>query len=321
MQKVFKLHEYTPVWEMQFLAVEACLRSVLEDNIVAVHHIGSTSVPGLVAKEDIDILCVVKDLSSTFELGKYGFRLLGELNVPLRYFFKSDSKGLPKVNLHVCEREHGFIKLNLTFRDALRSNEGLRNEYACLKRYLVKNPMSFQKTEQGFVKYTLEKDQFIKSVFRKVGFSEVAINYCLHYDEWKAYHYLKNMLLFQPAGITYDPDYPAMHQPNQFHFVQYRGVEITTVAQVEVSLKGSIILRALVTDTAHQYQGCATQLLVFLERWARFRNISMLYTHADVASISFYQKRGYRHADFDDVSVFGDTRMMGKCLTSKNTNQ
>ena len=52
---------YNPDWPAMFEAEAAKIREALGDNCLAIHHIGSTSVPGLAAKPKIDIIAVVDD--------------------------------------------------------------------------------------------------------------------------------------------------------------------------------------------------------------------------------------------------------------------
>ncbi|MGV2432421.1 MAG UNVERIFIED_CONTAM: GrpB family protein [Rickettsiaceae bacterium] len=85
------------------------------------------------AKEDIDILCIIDDLQNTSALKEIGYIFKGEFNIPLRHFFSKNTI-YSKVNLHITEQNHGFIKLQLAFRDYLRSNPGTAKEYFRFKR-------------------------------------------------------------------------------------------------------------------------------------------------------------------------------------------
>ena len=51
---------YDPHWSEQFDSEAGQIKEVLSENCVAIHHVGSTSVPGLAAKPKIDIIVVVK---------------------------------------------------------------------------------------------------------------------------------------------------------------------------------------------------------------------------------------------------------------------
>jgi GrpB-like predicted nucleotidyltransferase (UPF0157 family) len=50
-----KLAEYDPSWVEQFAREEIRIRTALGSRAVGVHHVGSTSVPGLAAKPVVDI--------------------------------------------------------------------------------------------------------------------------------------------------------------------------------------------------------------------------------------------------------------------------
>ena len=117
--KKIQVVPYNPAWPQLFQGEAASLKQALGERCISVYHIGSTSVPGLCAKEDLDILCVVDSLPSSLILQGVGYVFKGELNVPLRYFF-SKNASISKVNLHVCEQDHGFINLNLSrlFKDS-----------------------------------------------------------------------------------------------------------------------------------------------------------------------------------------------------------
>ena len=43
------------------------------------------------------------------------------MNVRLHYYFRKNKK----INLHVTELDHGFIKLNLCFRNYLRAHQDI----------------------------------------------------------------------------------------------------------------------------------------------------------------------------------------------------
>jgi len=53
---LYTFAEYSPEWPRQFEQEVARLKTLLGDELIVVHHIGSTSVPGLAAKSIIDLL-------------------------------------------------------------------------------------------------------------------------------------------------------------------------------------------------------------------------------------------------------------------------
>lgn len=161
--KHIEIFPYNTKWPILFEEESTRIKNTIGDICHQIHHIGSTSVPGLSAKENIDILCVVNDLSNRLILQELGYVFKGELNVPLRYYFSKNTPIL-KVNLHVVEPGHGFINLNLCFRDYLRSNEKARIAYEDVKHRLVQDPINFERVNGGFPRYTLEKERYLHQV-------------------------------------------------------------------------------------------------------------------------------------------------------------
>ena len=142
--KVIEVLPYNPTWPRMFEEEAAFIKQALGEHCLAVHHMGSTSVPGLSAKQDLDILCVVDNLAASLVLQNFGFLFKGELNIPLRYYFSKNTM-LSKVNLHIVEQDHGFIELNLCYRNYLRANETVRSAYAEIKMQLLKDPAAYEK--------------------------------------------------------------------------------------------------------------------------------------------------------------------------------
>ena len=128
---------YNPDWPRMFEAEAVKIREALGDNCVAVHHVGSTSVPGLSAKPVIDMIGVIKDPEKAIQpLETLGFKYKGEYNIPMRFYFNR-SEGVD-TNLHVYEEGHPEIELNLLFRDYLRDHPEVREEYASSERESLK---------------------------------------------------------------------------------------------------------------------------------------------------------------------------------------
>ena len=53
---------YQADWPQRFERERARLTTVFGDEAAAIHHIGSTAVPGLAAKPEIDILVLLRDV-------------------------------------------------------------------------------------------------------------------------------------------------------------------------------------------------------------------------------------------------------------------
>jgi GrpB-like predicted nucleotidyltransferase (UPF0157 family)/GNAT superfamily N-acetyltransferase len=311
--KKIEILPYSPAWGKIFEHESTIISEAFGDSSVQVYHIGSASVPGLSAKENIDILCVTDDLTHSLILENLGYVFKGELNIPLRYYFSKNIPGL-KVNLHVAPPNHGFIELNLCFRNYLRNNEKSKLAYENLKYKLAQDPRNFERNGGGFIGYTLEKNSFIKSTLEEANFSGLIVNFCIHISEWESYHRIRSQLLFAPIGIEYDQNHPTIYAENHYHLVLYKGTIIVSVAQIEVLSDDTAILRSLATDVPFQNLGYGAFFLRFIEKWLKNKGVKIIKTHATERAENFYRKLAYDNMEFDDISISNSTTKLGKTL-------
>lgn len=158
--------EYNNDWPAMFAAEADLIRRILGGNCVAVHHIGSTSVPGLAAKPVIDIMPVVKNIEevdgSASEFAKYGYEYLGEFGIPgRRYLRKGGDERTHQVHIF-AETDTQNIKRHLAFRDYMRTYQAEREAYAGLKKMLA------ERFPYDIDAYCDGKDAFIKGIEAKV---------------------------------------------------------------------------------------------------------------------------------------------------------
>ena len=112
---------------------------ILGATLAEFHHVGSTSVPGMVAKPVIDLMPLVVDLAELD--GKrsvvegLGYRWHGEYGVPGRRFCTlEDGDGQRIVQLHFYETGSPNARRHLAFRDYLRSFPEAAADYVVEKR-------------------------------------------------------------------------------------------------------------------------------------------------------------------------------------------
>lgn len=131
---------YDPAWLEQFAREERRIRDALGARAVQVEHIGSTSVPGLIAKPIIDVLLVVADSADepayvpALEAAGYVLRIREPEWHQHRLFKGFDIN----INLHVYSAGCEEIERNLVFRDRLRDDSVDRELYARTKRELAR---------------------------------------------------------------------------------------------------------------------------------------------------------------------------------------
>ncbi len=139
----FILSEYDPSWVEIFKIKEKVLRSILGDEIVRIHHIGSTSIPGMLAKPQVDLLVEVRDLEAIpkyyGEMETAGFKSMGRKYTRKpdnEYFVVDSADGKRLASIHVYQEGNEEIENLLTFRDYLIENEEARKMYIDMKRDL-----------------------------------------------------------------------------------------------------------------------------------------------------------------------------------------
>ncbi len=142
---------YNLQWPAEFQRMAAEIAQALGDQALCIDHIGSTSVPGLAAKDIIDIQVgvAVFDQRLVDRLQALGFVYRQDItsdHMPPhskdpsseweKRFFKSPPEKRP-VNLHVRIKGHANQRYALLFRDYLRAHPSAAEAYAELKRQLA----------------------------------------------------------------------------------------------------------------------------------------------------------------------------------------
>jgi GrpB-like predicted nucleotidyltransferase (UPF0157 family) len=133
------LTAYDPAWAARYDREAAIIRRALGVYALGVEHIGSTAVPGLLAKPIIDILVVVADSSReetylpALEAAGYVLRV----REPAFHEHRMLRTPAADVHVHVYSAGSAEIARMLRFRDHLRQSESDRDAYASAKRGLA----------------------------------------------------------------------------------------------------------------------------------------------------------------------------------------
>ncbi|MCB0353385.1 MAG: GrpB family protein [Bdellovibrionales bacterium] len=158
------LRKYSPSWPTLFLREREQISHVLELGETHIEHIGSTALPGAIAKPIIDILIGIPDNERIGEVSErletLGYLAKGE-QTPGRYFFL---RGVPNTTHHLHVVKFGCDEWRecLSFRDALLADSRLLQDYCQLKRELAHQFA----TERE--RYTSQKGPFIDSVLLRI---------------------------------------------------------------------------------------------------------------------------------------------------------
>ena len=152
------LADWSESWADKFQQESEAFRYLLGGNCLAIHHIGSTSIPRLKAKPIIDMLVVVKSFNALENIDFSAYEVKGENGLAGRRYFQKNENGVRITHIHMYEYGHANISTHLRFRDALRANSELAQEYEQLKTKLA------QKYHDNKPAYTQAKAGFIQKV-------------------------------------------------------------------------------------------------------------------------------------------------------------
>lgn len=162
---IVELENYNEKWKEEYLKEEELLKEVLKEKIIEIHHVGSTSIEGLMAKPVIDIMIAIKSFDEIEEieqiLKNYDYENRGHQGVESRYFF---AKGPAESRTHYV---HFVLPNNSTYYDLIYFKKYLiehpeeKEKYCTLKKELA------EKYADERPKYTKGKNNFITEIIRK----------------------------------------------------------------------------------------------------------------------------------------------------------
>lgn len=161
--KTVQVAEYDPAWPARFQQLARRAAQAIGQRVMAVEHVGSTSVPGLAAKPIIDLAVVVQpeDVPHAIErLAAIGYVHEGDKGIPGREAFRTPP-GEEKHHLYVCVAGSRGVRDHLLFRDHLRAHPDLAREYAELKRRLAErhrhDSENYQEAKSAFIEAVTER--------------------------------------------------------------------------------------------------------------------------------------------------------------------
>lgn len=160
------LEEYDSSWPEKFEHEKHFLLSVAgEWNFGSIEHVGSTAVLGMIAKPVIDVMFGVKSLEESKPaietLVENGYKYWPYKTEVMHWFCKP-SDAFRTHHLHLIPYESPLWKERIQFRDLLRSNIKIANQYASLKKELAVQYKEDRET------YTEKKWPFVRQALQDV---------------------------------------------------------------------------------------------------------------------------------------------------------
>lgn len=159
---IVEVVEFCTQWKQEYEREAEKIKQVLSSELVAVHHIGSTAVEGLMAKPIIDIMPVVKNITlvdnynAAFEA--LGYECMGEFGIPgRRYFRKGKDRRTHQIHIFDEANQKDILR-HLAVRDYLRAHPEAAQAYGLLKQKLARQ------FPQDIESYCDGKDAFVKQM-------------------------------------------------------------------------------------------------------------------------------------------------------------
>ncbi|WP_182523346.1 GrpB family protein [Nocardioides dongkuii] len=153
-----------PAWPDAFAEIAARIRDALGWRAISIEHVGSTSVPGLVAKPIIDVDLVVADPTDEAAylpaLEAAGFVL--RVREPWWFEHRALRLPQPRCNLHVFGPDSPEPVKHRIFRDWLRGNADERARYAAAKRSAA---AAANAQGEHTMQYNARKEQAVREIY------------------------------------------------------------------------------------------------------------------------------------------------------------
>ena len=167
---MIEVRDYDSAWPEKFAALRdeyARALTAAGVPVVAIEHVGSTSVPGLAAKPviDCDIVVAAQHVASASGvLESLGFEPRGELGIPERWAFWEPER-LIGTNTYVVLAGSLALRNHLAVRDALRADDVLRDEYGAAKKRVAA-------TAADIYEYGAGKNHVVQRILDAAGLPE-----------------------------------------------------------------------------------------------------------------------------------------------------
>lgn len=163
-RRTMEVVPYNPDWIKEFEAEKSKINAIMEKEIIAIHHIGSTSIPGIYAKPVIDLLIAIKDINAIdkydSQMKALGYLPKGENGIEGRRFYLKGEYDRTH-HVHVFQVNSSEIERHLIFRDYMIAHPQEAKAYEELKRGLAEK---YRYDNEG---YCTGKNDFIQDIDQK----------------------------------------------------------------------------------------------------------------------------------------------------------
>lgn len=156
---------HNPNWSNLFEVEAGKIAAVLGQEVIAIHHIGSTTILTISAKPIIDLLVEVRTIEKIDDFNsamtELGYQPKGEYGIPGRRFFTKGGDTTRSHHVHTYQTRNPQVERHLNFRDYLIAHPDEAQAYSSLKEKLAKQ---FPTDIEGYLE---GKSGFIAEIDRK----------------------------------------------------------------------------------------------------------------------------------------------------------
>jgi GrpB-like predicted nucleotidyltransferase (UPF0157 family) len=164
----YTVEKYNSEWASWFEQLRSFFESKLDPHVLWIEHVGSTSIPGIIAKPiiDFDIVIRISDFEEIkSKLEAIGYTHQGDQGIPEREAFALQNlelkERLPPHHLYVCDINSKELHRHIAFRDYLCEHPEDAKKYSEIKVCLIK--------EQSFDRelYIECKDHLVQEILAR----------------------------------------------------------------------------------------------------------------------------------------------------------
>jgi GrpB-like predicted nucleotidyltransferase (UPF0157 family) len=172
------LYPYDPDWPRLFADLRTVIYTGTSLRPFVMHHVGSTAIPGMIAKPIIDMDLVIPNYEVlpqiSSELERLGYTNNGDQGIADRLAFKPRDDEVPYCfprrkwglhHLYICPAFSQELDRHLVFRDYLRLHQEARDAYSRIKKQIEAESNDDKKA------YALAKETraraFVKGILKK----------------------------------------------------------------------------------------------------------------------------------------------------------
>lgn len=155
-----RLTAYSQCWVQMFEEESRQLTAIFGKHVIRYEHFGSTSIPGMMAKPVIDMMCLVHDIEPIDGFNEHlislGYEAAGDWGIPGRRLFRKGGAHRTH-HIHVYQYDNPQVERHMIFRDYLRNHPEEAARYSRFKEQLAER---FTHTSE----YSPAKKQFVSEL-------------------------------------------------------------------------------------------------------------------------------------------------------------